>query len=90
MPRHKRLRQPDLLDEVRNGRVRLGELLDDPQAVDVGERLVDDTELAEVLGLEDRICDRAADVRAGWTQVGRLVRPADRDLGSTGVYINGG
>ena len=68
MPGHERLRQPDLLDEVGNAGVGLGETPDDPQPVDVGERLVDEPELAEILRLEDGVGDRAADVGPGRTQ----------------------
>jgi hypothetical protein len=41
---------------------------DDAQAVDVGEGLVNQTQLAQLLGLEDGVGDRAADVGAGGAQ----------------------
>jgi hypothetical protein len=42
---------------------------DDSQPVDVGEGLVDEAQLAQLLGLEDSIGDRAADVGARGAQV---------------------
>jgi hypothetical protein len=36
---------------------------DDPQAVDVGEGLVDEAQLAQLVGLEDGVGDRAANAR---------------------------
>ena len=68
MPRDEGLRQSDLGDELGDGRFRDGENPEDPQPVDIGEGLVDQPKLAEVVGLEDRIRDRAADVGAGGTQ----------------------
>jgi hypothetical protein len=41
---------------------------DDAQPVDVGEGLVDETQLAQLLRLKDRVGDRAADVGAGGAQ----------------------
>jgi hypothetical protein len=61
VPRDKRLRQPDLRDELGDGRLGDGEGAHDAQPVDVGEGLVDETQLAQLFGLEDRIGDRAAD-----------------------------
>ena len=40
----------------------------DAEPVDVGEGLVDEAQLAEVLGLEDGVGDRAAHVGARWAQ----------------------
>ena len=89
MPGHERLRQPDLLDEVGNAGVGLGETPDDPQPVDVGECLVDESELSEILRLEDGVGDRAADVGPGRTQ-GQAPRVMGRStVGSTPVYLNG-
>jgi hypothetical protein len=62
------LREADLRDELRDGRVGGGEPADDPQPIDVGEGLVDEPQLAQVVGLEDGVRDRAADVGAGGTQ----------------------
>ena len=51
MPADERLRQPDLLDQVRHRRVAIREALDDAKAIDVGEGLVDDPQLAELIWL---------------------------------------
>ena len=61
MPRNERLRQPDLGDELGDGRLGLGQRADDPEPVDVGQRLVDEPQLAQLVGLEDGVGDRAAD-----------------------------
>ena len=53
MPAHERLRQADLLDQVRDRRVAVREALDDAEPIDVGECLVDDPQLAELVGLVD-------------------------------------
>jgi hypothetical protein len=68
VPRDERLAEADLGDELGDGRLPPGETTDDPQAVDVGEGLVDQAQLAEVLRWEDGAGDRAADVGAGGTQ----------------------
>jgi SAM-dependent methyltransferase len=62
------LREANLRDELRDGRVGGGQPADDPQAIDIGEGLVDEPQLAQVVGLEDGVRDRAADVGAGGTQ----------------------
>ena len=85
MPRDERLGQADRRDELRDGRLRAGEDADDPEPVDVGERLVDEAQLAQLVGLEDGVGDRAANVRAGGTQ-GR--GPRRFAVASTAVYIN--
>jgi hypothetical protein len=86
VPRHERLRQPDLGDEVGDAGLRAGETPDDPEPVDVGQCLVDEAELAEVVGLEDRVRDRAPDMGAGWTQEDLL--GGRGAVGSTAIYIN--
>jgi hypothetical protein len=48
-------------DELRDGRLALGQASDDAQTVHVGHHLVEGTELAEVFGLGDGRRDRAAD-----------------------------
>ena len=53
MPADERLGQPDLLDEIRHGCVTIGEALHDTEAVHVGERLVDEAELTELVRLVD-------------------------------------
>jgi len=64
VPRDERLRQADVGDQFRDGRLALGQAPDDPQAVDVGHDLVEGAELAELFGLGDGCGDRAAD--PGW------------------------
>jgi len=79
-------------DELRDGRLALGEAPDDAQAVHVGHDLVERTQLAEVVGLGDRRGDRAADAGGGRRQGG----DSGSTLGgwfvvaSTTVYINVG
>jgi hypothetical protein len=63
MPADQRLRQAHLLDQIGDGGVAAGESPDDPKAIDVGKRLVDDPKLAKVLGLVD-------DRRKGRTNAG--------------------
>ena len=46
MPGHERLGQPDLRDELRDGRLAGGQAPDDAEAVDVGKGLVNETQLA--------------------------------------------
>jgi hypothetical protein len=84
VPRNERLRQADLGDELRDRRRAGRQPLDDAQAIDVGECLVDETKLAQLIGLEDGIREGAADPGRGWGQ-GRLLRTA---IVSTAVYIN--
>ena len=61
MPRHERLREPDVGDELGDGRLALGQATDDAQAVHVGHDLVEGTQLAKFFGLGDGCGDRAAD-----------------------------
>ena len=60
MPRHQGLRQTDLGHELGDRRLARREPANDAQAVDVGEGLVDEAQLAELVGLEDGVRDRAA------------------------------
>jgi hypothetical protein len=53
VPADEGLRQADLLDQVRDRGVAVGEALDDAEPIDVGECLVDDPQLAELVGLVD-------------------------------------
>jgi hypothetical protein len=85
MPRDERLGQADLRDELGDGRFAVGQAAHDPEPVDVGERLVDEAQLAKLVRLEDGVGDRAADVSAGWAQ-GDLRRRLS--VASTTVYIN--
>jgi len=83
------LAEAHLGDELRDGRFAVRQAADDPQSVDVGEGLVDETQLAQLLRLEDGIGNGAADVGAGGAQ-GFTPRGWRRGVGSTAVYINGG
>jgi hypothetical protein len=90
VPRDERLREPDLGDELGHGGLRNGKGTDDPQAVDVGERLVDETQLAQLVGLEDGVGDRAANAGGRRTQGERSGGVGGAAVGSTAVYINEG
>ena len=68
VPRHERLAEPDPLDELGDGRLALGEALHDPQPVHVGERLVDEAQGAQLVGLVDDGGEGRADVGRGWGQ----------------------
>jgi hypothetical protein len=46
MPADQRLRQPNLFDQIRDRRASAGEATDDPKAVDIRQRLMDDPQLA--------------------------------------------
>jgi hypothetical protein len=71
VPADERLRQADLLDQIGHRGVAIGETLDDSEAVDVGQRLVDEPELTELVGLVDDGRDGRADAgrrgRQGWS-----------------------
>jgi len=88
MPRDERLRQADLGDELGDAGLGLGEAADDPQPVDVGEGLVDEPQLAQVAGLDDRGRDRRAD--PGRCRGQRRDLPCRETIASTTVYINRG
>jgi hypothetical protein len=89
MPRDERLAQADVVDELGNGRLALGEATDDPEPVDVGQGLVDEADRAEVFGLVDDRRDRGADAGAGRAQGSAPVAGSrSDDVGSIGVYIN--
>jgi hypothetical protein len=61
VPRDERLRQADVVDELGDRRLGVGEPLDDPQPVRVSECLVEGPQRAQLLGLVDDRRDRAAD-----------------------------
>ena len=90
MPRHERLGQSDLGDKLGDGRLAGGQPAHDPETVDVGKGLVDETELAELVGLEDGVGDRAANVGASGAQGRGSGEVAVGAVRSTAVYINGG
>jgi hypothetical protein len=86
---HERLAEPDMVDQLTDARRPVGQAAHDPQPVHVGERLVEDADLAEVVGLVDDRGDCAAD--PGWRGQGGL-RSAGRPRGpgrraATRVYI---
>ena len=89
MPADQRLRQPDFLDQVGDGSVAASQSPDDPQSIDVGERLVDDPQLTKVLGLVD---DRRKGRANAGARGGQSVSPEGvgllRRVTSTAVYIN--
>ncbi len=64
VPRDEGLRESDVGDQFRDGRLALGETAHDAQAVDVGHDLVEGAKLTELFGLGDRRGDRAA--HPGW------------------------
>jgi hypothetical protein len=88
MPRDERLRQADVGDQLGDGGVTVGKPADDAKTIDVGHDLVEGTQLAQVVGLDDGRGDRAADPggrgRQGLGLRFRLVRGGT----STTVYIN--
>ena len=90
MPRYERLGESDLGDELGHRRFSHGEAADDPEPVDVGEGLVDESQLAQLLRLEDGVGDRAANVGGRGTQGERSGGVGGAAVGSTAVYINGG
>jgi len=61
MPAHERLAQPDVVDQLGDRGRGIREALDDPQPVDVGQRLVEQADLAKVIRLIDDRGDRRAD-----------------------------
>ena len=87
MPRDQRLRQPDVVDQLGHGRVAGHEPAHDPEPVDVGHGLVEDAQLAQVLGRRDGRRNGAANAGSGGGQVGDSA--AGPSIASTTVYING-
>ena len=85
MPRDERLGQPHLRHELRDGRLAVSEAADDPQPVHVGESLVDEAQLAQLVGLEDGVGDRAADAGRGRAQE-CFLRGESRDRINRGLY----
>jgi hypothetical protein len=88
VPRDERLRQTDVGDQFRDGRLALGQAPDDAQAVHVGHHLVEGAQLAQVFGLGDGGGDGAADPGGGGGQVGDSGSGLVRRGTSTTVYIN--
>jgi hypothetical protein len=60
VPADQGLGEPDLLDQIGDRCVAVREALDDAEPIDVGECLVDDPQLAELVGLVDDRCDGRA------------------------------
>jgi hypothetical protein len=78
-----------VVDELGHGRLALGEPANDPEAVHVGQGLVDEADRTEVLGLVDDGRDRGTDAGAGRAQGSAPVAGGRSDgVGSIGVYIN--
>jgi hypothetical protein len=88
MPADERLRQADLLDEIGHGGASPGQAPDDPQPVHVGEGLVDDPQLTEILGLVDDRGDGRANAGARGRQEASPVDVLVRAVTSTAIYIN--
>ena len=84
VPAHERLGQPDVLDQLGHRGCAGRQALDDPQPVDVGQGLVEQSDLAELVGLVDDRCDGRADPggrRAqGRLPGGRRARRLNADL----------
>jgi hypothetical protein len=68
VPRDERLGEPDVLDQLGYRRLGAREPLDDPEPVDVGQRLVDEAQLAQLVGLVDDRRQRRADSGGGGGQ----------------------
>src|SRR5215216_3076890 len=94
MPRDERLAEPDALDELRDRRLTLGKALDDPEPVDVGERLVDEAQGPQLLGLVHDGRDCRAEVRGRGGQDdapgSRWLPGGPRDAAGHGRWINDG
>jgi hypothetical protein len=61
VPRDQRLGQADVLDQLRHGRVAVGEAAHDAQPIDVGQGLVEQPDGTQVVGLVDDRGDGGAD-----------------------------
>ena len=72
MPGDQGLREADLGDELGDRCLGQCEGADDPEPVDVGKRFVDEAQLAQLLGLEDGVGDRAANAGGRRAQKGVL------------------
>src|SRR6185312_9933147 len=68
VPRNERLAEPDVGDELGDGRLAVRQPAHDPEPVHVGHGLVEGTQLAQLLGLGDGRGDRAADANGGGGQ----------------------
>jgi hypothetical protein len=68
MPADERLRQAGVVDELGHTGRPLGEPSHDPQAIHVGQGLVDDLQVAQIVGLVDDRGQRRADSGRGGTQ----------------------
>lgn len=75
-----------MLDQLGDRGLRFREAADDPQAVDVGERLVDEAQGAQVIRLVEDGRDRRAD--SGWGGAQGEVLQGVAPVGSTALYIN--
>ena len=73
VPRHERLGQADVLDQLGDGGLPLRQAADDPEAVDIRQRLVEQPDRPEVVRLVDDGGDGGADSRGRRAQ-GRTPR----------------
>jgi hypothetical protein len=76
--RDERLRKPDVVDEIGDRRVAVGQPPDDAEPVHVGERLVECPDAPQVIRLVDERGDGAADPGGGWRQSDDLHGTNDR------------
>ena len=65
-----RLRQSNMGDQLRDAGLAVSKSPDNPQAIDVGQGLVEGPEFAQVLGLEDDRSNGRAEMRWGGGQSG--------------------
>jgi hypothetical protein len=88
VPRHERLRQPDVVDELGDAGLGASEALDDAQPVHVREGLVEGAQRSQFLRLVDDGRDGAANAGSGGGQGAAPVGVRARAVASTTVYIN--
>ena len=86
MPADEWLGEPDFLDQIGDRSVAVREAFDDAEPIDVRERLVDDAQLAQLVGLVDNGSNGRANTGGGGGQEEGLRE--GRRVASTTVYIN--
>jgi hypothetical protein len=84
VPADQRLAEADRVDEVADGGRALDQAANDAQPVHIGQSLVEDPKLAQIVGLIDDRGDGAADVRGGRQAGGLSI------LLQTSLYIKAG
>jgi hypothetical protein len=87
VPADERLREPDFLDQIGDGGVAVREAFDDAEPIDVGQRLMNDAQLPQLIGLVDNGSNGRANTGGGGGQEEGL--PEGRRVASTTIYING-